>query len=98
MNAARKEVLNGQLSDFAVSTLLHAFSLGRTVMTLEVMSSTGEVVGSVLLKSGKVLAANAGSLEGPEALDALMQERLARFRVFSEGTALHGHRPLGSVE
>ncbi len=97
MNAARKEVLNGQLSDFAVSTLLHAFSLGRTVMTLEVMSSTGEVVGSVLLKSGKVLAANAGSLEGPEALDALMQERLARFRVFSEGTALHGHRPLGSV-
>lgn len=98
MNAvARKEVLNGRLSDFAVSTLLHAFSLGRTVMSLEVLSSTGEVVGSVLLKSGKVLAATAGSLSGPEALEILMRERKARFRVFSEGTPVYQHRPIGSV-
>jgi hypothetical protein len=91
-------VLDGRLSDFDVPTLMDALSLGRTVMVLEVLAQAGGVLGCVSSKGGRVLAASAGSLTGEAALEKLMQEaKDARFRVYSDASAVPTNQPIGTV-
>lgn len=65
-------VMEGSLSDFDVPTLLQTIGMGRSYIEVDVLSESGEAIGSVFLKSGKVVSAHAGSFEGLQAVRQLV--------------------------
>jgi hypothetical protein len=81
----RKPILAGDLSDFDVRSLMSAFSLGRQVMTIEVLNTRGGCEGRIVMQGGRVLSASAAGQTGAGAVRHLLQaSRTARFQVLRE--------------
>ncbi|HRC58836.1 MAG TPA: DUF4388 domain-containing protein, partial [Kofleriaceae bacterium] len=82
---ARIRMMEGRLDEFDLATLLQVIGLGRSCIELEVLSEAGAQVGSVWVKSGKIVSARAGNIEGIAAISQLMHSRdgfqFAAFRV-----------------
>lgn len=69
---SRRRVMEGSLSDFDVATILQVASSARQHTVMEILSPQGIRVGSIQLKAGKVLEAQAGSLQGVAAVRQLL--------------------------
>ncbi|MDP9037324.1 MAG: DUF4388 domain-containing protein [Myxococcota bacterium] len=94
----RTEVMEGTLDDFDLSSVLQAVSIGRQHTGVELFDETGNVVGTVVLKSGKILAANTGSLSGIDAVTTLLRARgRQRFAVYRTEPSTDTRSPVGSV-
>lgn len=82
---ARIRMMEGRLDEFDLGSLLQVIGMGRSFIELEVLSERGEQVGSVWIKSGKVVSARAGHIEGMAAISQLLHTRdgfqFAAFRV-----------------
>jgi hypothetical protein len=81
----QRPILAGDLSEFSVHSLMSAFSLGRQVMTIEVLDARGVCDGRIVMKGGRVLSASAAGRTGAEAVQHLLASAVpARFRVLRE--------------
>jgi hypothetical protein len=81
----RRPILAGHLSEFSVHSLMSAFSLGRQVVTIEVLDARGVCDGRIVMKGGRVLSASAAGRTGDAAVEHLLTSAVAaRFRVVRE--------------
>lgn len=95
-------VMEGSLTDFDVPTLLQTIGMGRMYMEIDVLSETGEAIGSVFLKAGKIMSARTGSFEGLQAVRELLESpkhfHFAVFRVDDEvSKKLQSVDPVGGL-
>ncbi len=94
----RTTVMEGSLSEFDLSSVIQVVSLGRQYTGVELFDESGTVVGTLHLKSGKILDAKSGSLSGLDAVTTLLRgSRRRRFSVYRTEAASNTLRPLGSV-
>ena len=81
----RRPILAGDLSEFSVQSLMAAFSLGRQVVTIEVLDARGVCDARIVMKGGRVLSASAAGHTGATAVQHLLASAVpARFRVVRE--------------
>jgi hypothetical protein len=82
---ARVRMMQGKLEEFDLATVLQAIGMGRSCVELEVRSATGDMVGMVRVKAGKVVSAHARDVDGIAAIAELMSSRdsheFAAFRI-----------------
>jgi cellulose biosynthesis protein BcsQ len=94
----RTTVMEGSLSDFDLASVIQVVSIGRQYTSIELLDEQGEVVGTLFIKSGKILAANTGSASGFEAISSLFRgERHTRFSVYRTEPFDDVASPVGSV-
>jgi hypothetical protein len=67
-------LLSGTLADLDLETVAAATSLGRSSLRLELRSPGGELIGSLVLKAGRVVSASAGGVHGYPALRVLLSQ------------------------
>lgn len=92
-----RTVLEGSLADFDVPTLLRTISTSRQHCALEIRDDSG-VHGRIFIKSGQVLGATAGNLNGVAALHHLIgSSPTAKFRVLRLGADTSDAAPLGAI-
>jgi Putative peptidoglycan binding domain len=65
-------VMQGTLADLDLASLAVVTSLGRTSLRLEVTDPSGELVGKLVLKAGRVVSATGGGVRGRNALQLIM--------------------------
>jgi Putative peptidoglycan binding domain len=82
---ARIEMMQGQLDEFDLLTLLQTIGLGRQLVEIEIRDRSGAPLGMVGVKSGKVVMAQAGAIDGVDAIAELLRSsdsiQFAAFRV-----------------
>jgi MinD-like ATPase involved in chromosome partitioning or flagellar assembly len=94
----RTTVMEGSLSEFDLSSVMQVVSLGRQYTGVDLFDESGALVGTLFLKSGKILDAKSGSLSGLEAVSTLLRDRRRkRFSVYRTERFSDTHRPVGSV-
>jgi hypothetical protein len=83
--SARVRMMEGGLDEFDLATLLQVMGMGRNCVEIEILRRGGGAVGKVWVKSGKLVAASAGPMEGIAAISELLTARdgfqFAAFRV-----------------
>jgi hypothetical protein len=85
VNSRHQVILAGGVCDFDVGSLLTAFGLGRQAIRLEVLDSSGQCDGCIVMKADRVVSAVAGELSGAEAVHRLLAAtHPAHFKVFRE--------------
>ncbi|HEX3479543.1 MAG TPA: peptidoglycan-binding protein [Kofleriaceae bacterium] len=78
-------LLSGTLADLDLAGIAAMTSLGRTSLRLELRASTGDLIGSMVLKAGRVVSATAGEIRGRAALRVLLRAAGdARFQLAPE--------------
>ena len=79
-------IIAGTLEELDLHVIMEVMSLGRQRLRLDVSRATGEPIGHVVLKAGRVVGARcAGGLLGDAALATILQaERSARFQIVKE--------------
>lgn len=78
-------LLSGTLEDLDLVSIAAMTSLGRSSLRLELREPTGNLIGSLVLKGGRVVSATAGSIHGRAALRVLMSSSSdARFQLARE--------------
>ena len=65
-------LLSGTLADLDLASIAAITSLGRASLRLELRESTGDLIGSLVLKAGRVVSATAGANHGRDALRVIM--------------------------
>ena len=94
----RTAVMEGTLADFDLSSVIQVVSLGRQYTGVELLDDDGRVVGTMFLKSGKILAARSGSLSGLDAVTTLLRsDSHKRFTVYRTESFADSRSPVGSV-
>lgn len=94
----RVRMMQGQLDEFDLATVLQAIGMGRSCVELEVRSAAGDMVGMVRVKAGKVVSAHARDVEGIAAIAELMSSRDSReFAAFRIDAELGQVAALGSL-
>ena len=94
----RTTVMEGDFGEFDLATVLQVVSIGRQYTGIELLDETGSVVGTLFLKSGKILAANSGSTSGLDAVTELLRGgRSKRFSVYRTEPFSDVMSPVGSV-
>ncbi|MGE0871205.1 MAG: DUF4388 domain-containing protein [Kofleriaceae bacterium] len=101
-DSSRVRVMEGSLAEFDVPTLLQTIGMGRAYIELDVFSQDGRAIGSVFVKSGKVVSAQAGDMEGIQAIRELLDSpknyQFAVFRIDPQASAsLATAEPLGGL-
>lgn len=92
-------ILAGALTDADLPSILGVTSLGRQTIRLEVFSAAGSLVGSAVLKAGRILTATAGAHTGRAALDVMLSvQKNARFRIAREPGAIPDGQPIAIVD
>ncbi|HEX3765327.1 MAG TPA: peptidoglycan-binding protein [Kofleriaceae bacterium] len=92
-------LLSGTLADLDVASIAAMTSLGRTSLRLELRESTGDLIGSMVLKAGRVVSATAGGVRGHAALRVIMRSGSdARFELAHEPLDFVLSSALASVE
>ena len=92
-------VMRGSLEDFALTSVLQNASLTRQLTRVDVAEASSEPVGSILLKSGQIIAAVAGEFSAVAALRKLMRAHKSCYFTISKLTqALGPIEPLGPIE
>ncbi|HMG22587.1 MAG TPA: DUF4388 domain-containing protein, partial [Kofleriaceae bacterium] len=78
-------LLSGTLADLDLPGIAAMTSLGRASLRLELRASGGDLIGSLVLKAGRVVSATAGAAHGRDALRVLLSSASdARFEVAHE--------------
>ncbi len=94
----RTTVMEGSLSEFDLSSVIQVVSIGRQYTGVELFDESGNVVGTLFLKSGKILEATSGSLSGLDAVGTLLRDsRQRRFSVYRTEPFADVQSPVGSV-
>lgn len=94
----RATVMEGSLAEFDLPSVMQVVSIGRQYTGVELFDASGSVVGTLLLKSGKILAANSGALSGLEAVTRLLRVSPEnRFAVYRTEAAQNVAAPVGAV-
>jgi chromosome partitioning protein len=94
----RTAVMEGTLADFDLSSVIQVVSIGRQYTGVELFDESGQVVGTLFLKSGKILDARSGSLSGLDAVTTLLRgSRHRRFTVYRTEAQADAKSPVGSV-
>jgi chromosome partitioning protein len=94
----RTTVMEGSLSEFDLSSVIQVVSIGRQYTGVELFDESGNVVGTLFLKSGKILEATSGSLSGLDAVSTLLRDsRHRRFSVYRTEPFADVQSPVGSV-
>lgn len=82
---SRSLVMEGSLEEFDLVSVLQTVSIGRQTTGIELSDERGDVVGTMFVKAGQVLAASAEGTSGIDAVRRLVRTRRShRFRVFRE--------------
>ena len=78
-------LVSGTLADLDVAGIAAMTSLGRTRLRLELRASSGDLIGSMVLKAGRVVSATAGAVRGRDALRVILgSARDTRFQLAPE--------------
>ncbi len=94
----RAAVMEGSLAEFDLPSVMQVVSIGRQFTGVELFDASGSVVGTLLLKSGKILAANSGALSGLEAVTRLLHVSPEnRFSVYRTEPLIDLPSPVGAV-
>lgn len=94
----RTTVMEGEFGEFDLASVIQVVSIGRQYTGIELFDEAGTVVGTLVLKSGKILAANSGSVSGFDAVTSMLQsERSRRFSVYRTEPFSDVASPVGSV-
>jgi len=94
----RTTVMEGSLSEFDLQSVMQVVSLGRQYTGVDLFDESGTLVGTLFLKSGKILSAKSGSLSGLDAVSTLLRNsRQKRFSVYRTERFSDTHSPVGSV-
>jgi MinD-like ATPase involved in chromosome partitioning or flagellar assembly len=94
----RTTVMEGSLSEFDLSSVIQVVSIGRQYTGVDLFDETGTLVGTLFLKSGKILEATSGSLSGLDAVTTLLRDgRQKRFSVYRTERFADVKSPVGSV-
>jgi hypothetical protein len=82
-------LLSGTLADLDLASIAATTSLGRSSLRLDLRGPGGDLIGSLVLKAGRVVSATAGATHGREALRVMMSaSRDARFQLARESREL----------
>jgi chromosome partitioning protein len=94
----RTTVMEGEFGEFDLASVMQVVSIGRQFTGIELFDESGNVVGTLFLKSGKILAANSGSVSGLDAVTSLIRGgRSKRFSVYRAEPLNDVASPVGSV-
>jgi hypothetical protein len=66
-------LVSGTLADLDVAGIAAMTSLGRSSLRLELRRSSGDLIGSMVLKAGRVVSATAGGVRGRDALRVILR-------------------------
>lgn len=95
----RVQMMEGSLEDFDLATLMQSVSLGRSGVELEIFDRADNLVGTVSVKSGKILSAHARELQGIGAIYELLESPSDfRFAVFRREVMSESMEAIGSVQ
>jgi hypothetical protein len=76
---------SGTLAELDVASIAATTSLGRSSLRLEIRAASGEPIGNLVLKAGRIVFAMAGALRGRDALRVIMSAGSdARFQLTRE--------------
>lgn len=89
-------VMQGRLSDFDLAQVLQVVSIGRQYVGVEVHNNNA-VAGTIYIKSGKVVSANAAGKQGKEAFFLLFHQGGGSFYVFRATTPGDLPEPIGAL-
>lgn len=89
-------VMQGRLSDFDLAQVLQVVGIGRQYVGVEVHNNN-VVAGTIYIKSGKVVSANAAGKHGKEAFLSLFQQGGGSFYVFRSKTPGQLPEPIGAL-
>jgi len=89
-------VMQGRLSDFDLAQVLQVVGIGRQYVGVEVLNNNA-VTGTIFIKSGKVVSANAAGKQGKEAFFALFQQGGGSFYVFRSAAPGQLPEPIGAL-
>ncbi|HEY6723717.1 MAG TPA: DUF4388 domain-containing protein, partial [Polyangiaceae bacterium] len=89
-------VMQGRLSDFDLAQVLQVVGIGRQYVGVEVHNNNA-VAGTIYIKSGKVVSANAAGKQGKEAFFSLFQQGGGSFYVFRSKVPGQLPEPIGAL-
>jgi hypothetical protein len=90
---------SGTLAELDVASIAATTSLGRSSLRLDIRAATGEPIGSLVLKAGRIVSATAGLAHGRDALRVIMSAgRDARFQLAREPRDFTLSSSLASVD
>lgn len=90
---------SGTLAELDVASIAATTSLGRSSLRLEVRAASGEPIGSLVLKAGRIVSATAGAVHGRDALRVIMSAGGdARFQLAREPLDFALSSALASVD
>jgi chromosome partitioning protein len=94
----RTTVMEGEFGEFDLASVMQVVSIGRQYTGIELFDEAGNVVGTLFLKSGKILAASSGSISGLDAVTSMIRGgRSKRFSVYRAEPFNDVASPVGSV-
>jgi chromosome partitioning protein len=93
----RTGVMRGRLREFDLAQVLQVVGIGRQYTGVEVLDET-MVLGTIFVKSGKVVRVEANGKEGREALFDLFRHADGNFAVFRMETPPGLPEPIGAVQ
>ena len=92
-------LLSGTLADLDLPSIAAMTSLGRTCLRLELRQSSGDLIGTMVLKAGRVVSATAGGVRGRDALRVIMRSASdTRFQLAHEPLDFAMASALASVD
>jgi chromosome partitioning protein len=92
----RVGIMQGSLQEFGLADVLQVVGLGRQYTGVE-LSLGGGNTGTIFVKSGQVVSAQANPHEGREAFHRLFRGAQGDFFVFRADTPQELHEPIGSL-
>ena len=92
----RTGVMRGRLREFDLGQVLQVVGIGRQYTGVEILDESA-VLGTIFVKSGKVVAVEADGKQGREALFELFRRSDGNFAVFRTDTPAGLPEPLGAV-
>lgn len=95
----RTAVMAGTLAEFDLPSVMQVVSLGRQYTSVELLDESGNVEGSMLLKSGRILGARSGARSGIDAVSTLLRKkRQGSFSVYRVEPLADAAVSIGSVD
>src|SRR5690606_21938246 len=99
--AERIAVMEGELDGIDLVEILQVVGIGRQYTGVELLKADHSVLGTLFIKSGKVVSAMAGEVEGKDAFFQLFQQMSKEsrkfFHVFRMPTPEQLAEPIGSL-
>jgi cellulose biosynthesis protein BcsQ len=90
-------IMQGSLSEFDLAQVLQVVGLGRQYTGVEISLGSGRT-GTIFVKSGQVVSANAADHQGRDAFRDLFRSSEGNFFVYRQDTPLDLPEPLGTLD